>query len=184
MMTLTYFFVVPTQRFRLEKKIKKMSNVVRTNQCLTVADEQNYNISGENCSSSLNMHWMWTQKWIGNQNKFYLMNVMTLQCLEFLTSTLVCASNDRYQIGEVALKQCNKTDGQYILTGSDNIPGELCSGRKKYYIRLKDEQNDVGYPAFSQRNKADRWTNSKKDDLLLHKSPTNYTGQCSMLQDF
>ena len=184
MMTLTYFFVVPTQRFRLEKKIKKMSNVVRTNQCLTVADEQNYNISGENCSSSLNMHWMWTQKWIGNQNKFYLMNVMTLQCLEFLTSTLVCASNDTNQIGEVALKQCNKIDGQYILVNSDNIHSKLCSGRRNYYIRLKDEQNDVGYPAFSQRNKADRWTNSKKDDLLLHKSPTNYTGQCSMLQDF
>jgi flagella basal body P-ring formation protein FlgA len=180
MMTLTYFFVVPKQTFRLKKLTK---NATLTNQCLTVADEQNYNISGGNCSSSLNMHWIWTKKRIENQDKFYLMNVMTLQCLEFLTSTLVCASNDKYQIGEVALKQCNKIDGQYILVNSNIIKSELCSVRRNYYIRLENVQNDVGYPAFSQRNIVDRWTNNE-DHLNLHKRPTKYTGQCSMFQYF
>jgi hypothetical protein len=180
MMTLTYFFVVPKQRFRLKKLTK---NATLTNQCLTVADEQNYNISGGDCSSSLNMDWIWTKKRIENQDKCYLMNVMTLQCLEFLTSTLVCASNDTNQIGEVALKQCNKIDGQYILVNSGNIQSELCSGRRIYYIGLENERNDVGYPAFSQRNKPNRWTNNE-DHKNLHKRPTKYTGQCSMFQYF
>jgi hypothetical protein len=173
MMTLAYFFVVPTQIFRLEKLTK---SITLSNQCLTVADEQNYNISGKNCTSSLNMHWIFTEKRIENRNKFYLMNVMTLQCFEFLDRK----SNDMNQnTGEVALKQCNKTDGQYIVV--DENGKAIRGGPRRYYLRLEMKAGDVGYAAFSERNKLDRWSNSMKDTPRLDNRPiTTYTGQCSM----
>jgi hypothetical protein len=170
MMTLTYFFVVPTQRFRLEK-------TTLTNQCLTVADEQNYNISAKSCTSSINMYWIWIKTRV--KNKIQLMNVMTLQCLEFLTSTDVCESEPKNRTSGVALKQCNETDGQYITPGQQgqsSIQSILCS-TKNYYLRLRKKRNNVGYPAFSQRSEQDLWINSKRMPII-------YTGQCSMFQIF
>ena len=100
---------------------------------------------------------------------------MTLQCLEFLTSGFLCEQKTgrENQIGQVAMKQCNATDGQY-LWGNDTrrISSKLCSGKKHIYLQFK---NDSGYQAESIRTWSDQsW---KSSDNKNGKKTSTYTGQ-------
>ncbi len=156
----------------LEKILKNHS---KTNQCLTVAEGRNGKISGKGCASSLNMRWVWIKK---RRNLPQLMNVMTLQCLEFLKEPSVCRSKKLHQTGKVAMKQCNETDGQHIRKHTSYIGTKLCN--KGYYLRLRKEQNIERYPAFSQRNKPDSWTDEGNAQQELTQKHISYRGKCSM----
>ncbi len=163
--------IVPVQSVMLEK----IKNTKKTNQCLTIAEGRNGKISGKGCASSLNMRWVWIKK---RRNLSQLMNVMTLQCLEFLNEPSVCTTQNLNQTGKVAMKQCNETDGQSIWRNSANIQAKLCS--KWYYLRLKLEQNIEGYPAFSQRSDPDRWANKESEQQRIIQNKITYGGKYSM----
>ena len=97
---------------------------------------------------------------------------MTLQCLEFLSSESLCNTNQRFQTGQVAMKQCNATDGQY-LHGNDTrrIHCKLCSGKKNMHLQIKE---DLGYPVESIRTRGDQsWTRIDNNA----KKTSTYTGQ-------
>ena len=99
---------------------------------------------------------------------------MTLQCLEFVEEESRCKSS---AIAQVAMKQCKKTDGQYIVKDNHNLhPSKLCGG-KKYYLRLATKREGEGYRAFSQRNVRDSWFNEDKN-LRLHWEHIPYRGEC------
>ena len=169
-MALITFYIVPERSFRLEKKSKSGTY---TNQCLTVAERGNDKLFGKSCTPSSNMRWITTMR---GGNKFQLMNVMTLQCIEFLQEKSLCESRERKLIGKVAMKQCNKNDGQYIFGRRDYIQtrfSRLCTTIYfNFYLRLKTEQNSSGeYPAFSQTNKQDSW-------LGLRWENVTYRGEC------
>ena len=165
--------IVPVQSVILEKTL----NGAKTNQCLTVAEGGNGEISGKGCASSLNMRWVWSV-WRKKGGYLQLMNVMTLQCLEFLNELSVCTTRKPNQTGKVAMKQCNETDGQLIRRHIPYIQTQLCD--KGYYLRLKEEQNIERYPAFSHRSKPDRWTDEENDQKRLTQKPISYRGKCSM----
>ena len=84
------------------------------------------------------------------------MNVMSLQCLELLEDEALCKSKKTNQTGQVAMKQCNETAGQYIVRKKGIIHTKLCSG-KLYYLRLEKAQTTEGHRAFSQRSERDVW---------------------------
>ena len=136
--------------FRLEKLT---INGSKSNQCLTVAERKNDTISGKSCASFLNMSWIWITK---GQNIFQLMNVKSLQCLEFVEDEPLCKSKKTNQTGQVAMKQCNKTAGQYIVPHDGIIYTKLCGG-KLYYLRLEKNPTIEGRRAFSQRSERDVW---------------------------
>ena len=121
--------------------------------------------------SSLNESWIL----VNQTGKRHLVNIMTLQCLEFLTSGSLCEqkTGTERRRGEVAMKQCNATDGQY-LWGNDTrrISSKLCSGKRHMYLQLK---NNSGYSAESIRTSSDQsWisTNNQRG-----KKARNYKGQ-------
>ena len=100
---------------------------------------------------------------------------MTLQCLEFLTSGSLCETKTGREnpTGQVAMKQCNATDGQY-LWGNDTrrISSKLCSGQKHMYLQLK---SDSGYSAESIRTRSDQsWISTNKQQ---GKKTRTYRGQ-------
>jgi hypothetical protein len=146
----------------------------KTNTCLTATERKDGKVSGKGCTSSLNMRWVWIKK----GRNFQLMNVMTLQCLEFVNEPSVCTTRKLNQTGKVAMKQCNETDGQHIRRHIPYIQTQLCG--KGYYLRLKEEQNTERYPAFSQRSNADRWTDEENDQKRLTQKYISYRGKCSM----
>ena len=146
------------------------------NLSLTIQGKKKDEIAATTCSSSsLNMRWIWVKK----NRKDYLMNIMTLQCLEFLTHELdVCRNTN--QTGQVAMKQCKDIDEQYIFTTGTYIYGELCGGNRRYYLQLNQQHNDSHYPVQSQRSpkRITEWENQGKN--LRHRR-SNYTGQYSVL---
>ena len=152
------------------------------NLCLTIKGNKNDEIVATNCSSSsLNMRWIWVTK----TGKVYLMNIMTLQCLEFLTNEHVCGTvpgmlYPSNQTGQVATKQCKHIDGQYISTKTRFIYSALCGGKRNYYVQLNQQHNDSHYPVQSQRSPKppQQWTNEGEN---LHQNSSNYTGQYSVL---
>ena len=141
--------------------------------CLTVQENEKNEIVGRNCStasSSLNMRWIWVKR-AGN---VHLMNVMTLQCIEFLTKGDVCTSATKYN-GEVAMNQCKKTDGQFtgVLDGSQAIHSKLCKskGVRYYYLALRRQP---AYQAQSiRRNNSWEWEN---EGDKLHRRNSTYKG--------
>ena len=151
--------IVPEKRFRLEK-IKG----TRLNQCLTVTERENNRIFGKSCTSSLSMRWISTK----NKNDiFQLMNVMTLQCLKFVEQQSLCNSTENHPIGQVAMKQCGKRNGQYIVRNEYRLYTKLCDHRRKnFFLRLAQRQKGEGYRAYSQRNKLDSWFNEDKNQRL------------------
>ena len=164
-MALINFFSVPNLNFQLENRMYR--------RCLTVRKRQNDSLIGLNCSSSLNMRWIWVNK-TGN---VHLMNVMTLQCLEFLEKKPVCTSTNHSQIGEVAMKQCKKTPGQYIMQHqSKTIYSRLCGNTRPYLLRLKKQTRQIPqYLADSQRRESKHeWINEKE---MLHRRNSTYRGQ-------
>ena len=151
-------------------------------QCLTVQENKKNEIVVRNCSTaslSLNMRWIWVNR-TGN---VHLMNVMTLQCLEFLTKGTreenVCTTRKTNYIGEVAMNQCKKTDGQFlkVTRGSNSIYSELCKndrgvGARNYYLALRKRQS--AYQAQSKRNDASwKWEN---EGTNLHRRNSTYKG--------
>ena len=122
---------VPTKIFCLERKTIDGD---KSNQCLTVARRKNETISVKSCTSSLNMRWIWITK---TTNISQLMNVMSLQCLEFVEDEALCKSKKTNQTGQVAMKQCNETAGQYILRETGIIYAKLCNSKQLYYLRLE-----------------------------------------------
>ena len=143
--------MVHKKSFRLQKK--QAINGAKSNQCLTVAEGKNDTISGESRGSSLNMRWIWITK---TKNVSQLVNVMSLQCLEFVEDESLCKSRSTYQTGQVAMKQCSKTAGQYILRQDGIIYTKLC-GEKLYYLRLEKTETTEAHRAFSQKSKRDLW---------------------------
>ena len=138
--------------------------------CLTVQENEKNESVGRHCStasSSLNMRWIWVNR-TGN---VYLMNVMSLQCLEFLTN--VCATSDPNHTGEVAMKQCKKTDGQFtaVTHNSNSIHSKLCKGEKSYYLALRRQS---AYQAQSERN-GNAWEWENEGDRL-HRRNSTYKG--------
>ena len=145
------------------------------NLCLTIQGKKKGEIVATNrSSSSLNMRWIWVNK----TRKDYLMNIMTLQCLEFLTNEDVCRT--RNQTGQVAMKQCKDIHEQHIFTTSPYIYSELCGGNRRYYLQLNQQHNDSHYPVQSQRSPKPitEWANQGKH---LRKRRSNYAGQYSVL---
>ena len=101
------------------------------------------------------------------------MNVMTLQCLEFLTKGGVCTNATKYN-GEVAMKQCKKTDGQStgVPPGSKAIQSKLCGESVRYYYLALRRQ--PAYQAQSiRRNNAWYWEN---EGDKLHRRNSTYKG--------
>ena len=149
------------------------------NLCLTIQGKKKDEIVATNCSSSsLNMRWIWP--WVKKTGKAPLMNIMTLQCLEFLTNEDVCTTTNRNQTGQVAMKQCKDIDEQYIFTTGTYIYGDLCGIGKKYNLQLNQQHNDSHYPVQSQRRpkRITEWTNQ---GLYLRQVKSNYAGQYSVL---
>ena len=150
------------------------------NLCLTIQGKKKDEIVATNCSSSsLNMRWIWVNK----TRKDYLMNIMTLQCLEFLTNEYMCGTGlnaPRNQTGQVAMKQCKHIDGQYIFTTGTYIYGDLCGIGRQYYLQLNQQHNDSHYPVQGQQSpkRFTEWTNQGKH---LRKRRSNYAGQYSVL---
>ena len=150
------------------------------NLCLTIQGKKKDEIVATTCSSSsLNMRWIWVNK----NGKVYLMNIMTLQCLEFLTKGDICITGKdapKNQTGQVAMKQCKDIDGQYILKGTNFIQSDPCLIGARYYLHLNQQYNDSHYPVQSQRNpiSAQDWINEGEK---LHQRRSNYTGQYSVL---
>ena len=153
------------------------------NLCLTIKGNKKDEIVATNCSSSsLNMRWIWVNK----TGKTRLMNVMTLQCLEFLTKGDVCRTGKyvpKNQTGQVAMKQCKDIDRQYIIMGTKLISSYPCGIRvmRAYYLQLNQQHNDSHYPVESQRNPTpapQEWTNEGEN---LHHKSSNYTGQYNVL---
>ena len=105
------------------------------------------------------------------------MNVRTLQCLEFLEREPVCTSPDHYEIGQVAMKQCSETVGQYIMQHqSKTIYSRLCRNTRPYLLRLKKQTSQVPqYRAESQRRESKHeWINENE---MLHRRISSYRGQ-------
>ena len=154
------------------------------NLCLTIQGKKKNKIVATNCSSSsLNMRWIWVNK----TGKVHLMNIMTLQCLQFLTKGDVCKPGQNVltnQTGQVAMKQCNDIDGQHIFKTNTIIDSYPCENKlsknRRYYLKLNRQHNDSPYPVQSQRNPtpAHEWTN--KGDTLDQRN-SSYTGQYSVL---
>ena len=152
----------------MESFILKNRNLQR---CLTVEQNKKNEIVGRNCStasSSLNMRWIWVNR-TGN---VHLMNVMTLQCLEFLTKEDVCTTSATNYAGEVAMNQCKKTDGQFtvVTKGSTSIHSELCKSRL-YYLALRRQP---AYQAQSIRTD-NTWLWENEGDRL-HRRNSTYKG--------
>ena len=102
------------------------------------------------------------------------MNVMTLQCLEFLTKGGVCTNATKHN-GEVAMKQCKKTNGQFttVIEGGNSIYSELCGkGVRNYYLALRTRQS--AYQAQSERN-GNTWL-WKNEGAKLHRRNSSYKG--------
>ena len=142
--------------------------------CLTVQENKKNEIVGRNCStasSSLNMRWIWVKR----KGNVHLMNVMTLQCLEFLTKEDVCTTSATNYTGEVAMNQCKKTDGQFttVRKESNSIHSELCGvGVRRYYLALRKRQS--AYQAQSKRNDVIwKWEN---EGHKLHRRNSTYKG--------
>ena len=146
--------LVLKKSFRLEKQT---INESKSNQCLTVAQGKNETISGKSCASSLNMRWIWITK-----------TNMSLQCREFVEDEALCKSEKTNQIGQVAMKQCNDTAGQYIVRETGIIYAKLCNSKQLYYLRLEKNQATDGHRAFSQKSKRDQW-------LDMHQGRNNLT---------
>ena len=146
------------------------------NLCLTIQGKKKDEIVATTCSSSsLNMRWIWVNK----KGKDYLMNIMTLQCLEFLTNEDVCRNTN--QTSQVAMKQCKDIDEQHIFTtGSYIYMSDLCGIGRLYYLQLNQQHNDSHYPVQSQRSpkRITEWTNQGKN---LVRKRSNYAGQYSVL---
>ena len=158
-----YIFLVPNQSFQLENE--KYNKI-----CLSVGKPSN-RIFGTNCSSSPNERWIL----VNRAGKRHLVNIMTLQCLEFLTSGSLCEqkTGTEHQRGHVTMTQCNATDGQY-LWGNDTrmISSKLCSGKKHMYLQFK---NDSGYSAEFIRTSSDQsWISTNKQQ---GKKTSTYKGQ-------
>ena len=141
--------------------------------CLTVQENQKNETVGRNCSSassSLNMRWIWVNR-TGN---VHLMNVMTLQCLEFLTKGGVCTTTATNYIGEVAMKQCEKTDGQFtgVPDGSKAIQSKLCAKSVRYYYLAL--RRKPAYQAQSIRTD-NTWLWENEGDRL-HRRNSTYKG--------
>ena len=101
------------------------------------------------------------------------MNVMSLQCLEFVEDEALCKSEKINQTGQVAMKQCNETAGQYIRRTNGIIHTKLCNGIKGYYLRIEKTQTTEVHRAFSQRRKHDEWLDMHKG---LYWKNLNFTG--------
>ena len=102
---------------------------------------------------------------------------MTLQCLELVKEKSKCKSNESHATGQVAMKQCNKKNGQYMVHDNNNLYSKkLCSG-KKYYLRLEKKQEGEAYRAYSQRNVRESWFNEDKNSRL-HLEHIPYKGEC------
>ena len=160
------FFLVPKESFSLKNN--------EYNRCLAVrrADRASHRCYGANCSSSLDLLWMWMKR--ESTGTLHLMNVKTLKCLEFLITKPVCSSIEKYQIGEVAMKQCNETEGQYMIKhNSYNIHSKLC-GTRYYYLKFKLQGEQPNYLAESRRT----WVNQtwKNEGRKLHRKHSKYTG--------
>ena len=112
------------------------------------------------------MRWVW----IKEGGNFQLMNVMTLQCLEFM-----CGTN---KTGQVAMKQCSNAKGQRILQRPTFINARLTCV-KTYYLRLEKAQKSEGYTAFVHTDQPDTWTNEKNNQQLVWKNIT-YGGKYAM----
>ena len=153
----------------MESFILKNRNLQR---CLTVEQNKKNESVGRNCStasSSLNMRWIWVKR----KGNVHLMNVMTLQCLEFLTKD-VCTTTVTNYTGEVAMKQCKKTNGQFtvVTKGSTSIHSELCVGGRRYYLALR--RRHPAYQAQSIRGINTRyWEN---EGNMLHRRNSTYKG--------
>ena len=139
--------------------------------CLKVQENKKNETVGRNCSaasSSLNMRWIWVNR-TGN---VHLMNVMTLQCLEFLTKGDVCAQSAAKH-GEVAMKQCKKTDGQFttVTINSNSIHSKLCKRKRRYYLALRRQ------PAYQAQSiiRNDAWYWENEGDKL-HRRNSTYKG--------
>ena len=148
--------------------------------CLTIQGKNKTKIVATNCSSSsLSMRWIWVNK----PGKLHLMNIMTLQCLEFLTNEDVCRIGQTAklnQTGHVAMKQCKDIDGQGIVDKNAYlIYSNLCNRTRPYYLQL-NQQHDSPYPVQSLRRATppQEWENEREN---LHHRSSNYTGQCSVL---
>ena len=161
--------IVPRKSFRLEK-----INGTRLNQCLTVTERGNNRIFGISCTSSLNMRWISIQK---REGRFQLINVMTLQCLELVEEQSQCKSTELHESGQVAMKQCKKRGGQYMVQNSHNLYASKLCGGKNYYLRLETDQKGEEYRAYSQRNMQDSWFNEDKNRTLKWEN-IPYRGEC------
>ena len=102
---------------------------------------------------------------------------MTLQCLEFVEEESWCKSSERHAIGQVAMKQCKKRGGQYMVKNSHNLYASKLCGGKNYYLRLETKQKGEGYRAYSQKEKQESWFNEDKN-LRLHWEHITYRGEC------
>ena len=129
--------------------------------CLTVIGNRSEHVFGTNCGSSLNMRWIW----LNETGKIQLMNVLTLQCLEFEIS---CDVDNRGIKYPVAMKQCNKTNSRQHIVYNKRSPGHIYTkicGAQNFYLQIDEDNKTVlsGKDAklgnaWKNRNEFPSWT--------------------------
>ncbi|XP_028410814.1 uncharacterized protein LOC114533484 [Dendronephthya gigantea] len=103
--------------------------------CLTINGNRIEKLFGTDCSSSLNMRWIW----LNETGKIQLMNVMSLQCLEFVKSLSTCSHNRTLVKHSVVMKQCDRTNRkQQIKTSTRYIFAKMCGGQANFYLEIDE----------------------------------------------
>ncbi|XP_028418443.1 uncharacterized protein LOC114543790 [Dendronephthya gigantea] len=137
--------------------------------CLTVNGNRTEKVSGTVCSSSLNMRWVW----LNETGKIQLMNVISLQCLEFVKPLSTCSHKGR-SVNSVVMKQCDRTNQQQQITQPKSktkfIFTKMCSGQTNFYLEI-DEYSKRAISKSSSTGQV--WKNT---DGYLNWKTTTYRG--------